>query len=255
MLFNQATFIGVDPTAGKEPFRYAALDHRLRLLALAEGEMDEVMAFAGGQQQALVAVNAPRRPNQGLMSDDTYRARLSPPPRSGRYLGYRVAEYELRQQSIHIYRTPARPEDCPRWIQVGFQVYQRLEDLGYRPLSTREAKLRYLEVYPHACFCIWLNQAPLPKKSLEGRIQRQLTLFGLGVELRDPMIFFEEITRHRLLQGTLPAGIIFAPPELDALTAALMAWLSASHPQEMMRVGDPAEGEIVLPRQPLESLR
>ena len=31
MLFNEATFIGVDPTAGKEPFVYAAIDHRLRL--------------------------------------------------------------------------------------------------------------------------------------------------------------------------------------------------------------------------------
>jgi hypothetical protein len=254
MLFNQATFIGVDPTAGQEPFVYAALDHQLRLLALAEGEIDEVMAFIGGQQQALVGVNAPRRLNQGLMADESYRSRLSPPPRSGRYLGYRVAEYELRQQAIHTYRTPRHISTCPRWIQVGFRVYQRLEGLGYRPNRPGERSWQYIEVYPHACFCVWLKAAPLPKKSLEGRIQRQLALFELGVELRDPMTFFEEITRHRLLMGTLPEGILFSPAELDALAAAYMAWITALHPDKTTQVGDPTEGEIVLPTEPLRSL-
>jgi len=43
MLFTQTTFIGIDPTAGQRPFVYAALDSDLRLLALGEGDLDEVL--------------------------------------------------------------------------------------------------------------------------------------------------------------------------------------------------------------------
>ena len=65
MLFNETSFIGIDPTAGKRPMAYAALDRDLSLIALGEGDLDAVTAFVAGQQSAYVAVNAPPRPNQG----------------------------------------------------------------------------------------------------------------------------------------------------------------------------------------------
>ena len=43
MLFNETTFIGIDPTAGKRPMAYAALDRDLNPLALGEGDLDAVM--------------------------------------------------------------------------------------------------------------------------------------------------------------------------------------------------------------------
>ena len=116
MLFNETTFIGIDPTAGKRPMAYAALDQDLRVLALDKGNFDEITAFVGGQQAAFVAVNSPRQPNQGLMKRDEVREKLKPVPRPGRWLGYRVAEYLLRQHNIHIMRTCSEVKKCPNWM-------------------------------------------------------------------------------------------------------------------------------------------
>ena len=60
-------FIGVDPTAGRQPFAYAALDHDGRLIALAEGELEDVLALADSEGAAFVAVNAPSRTNVGVV--------------------------------------------------------------------------------------------------------------------------------------------------------------------------------------------
>ncbi|MEN6409592.1 MAG: hypothetical protein ABFD44_07775, partial [Anaerolineaceae bacterium] len=96
MLFDHATFIGINPTGSRAPYTYTALDENLKLLALGEGESEEVLAFVGGQETAIVAVCAPRRANQGLMNQEVVRQNLTPQPRPGRWIDYRLAEYELR---------------------------------------------------------------------------------------------------------------------------------------------------------------
>ena len=245
MFTNQVAYIGVDPTAGQKPFTVAALDSDLRLLALRQGEMDDVLAFIGGQQSAWVAVCAPRRPNQRVMADPAVRESLSPAPRPGRWTGLRLAEYLLRQRHIFCPHTAAEEQACPAWMQRGFLFYRHLEKLGFCPES-ETCPNHYLEVYPHASFCALLGLAPFAKTTLDGRLQRQLVLYEQRLHIPDPMAFFEEITRHRLLQGILP-GNLYLPAELDALVAALTAWLVDRHPERTMRVGDPQEGQIVLP--------
>jgi hypothetical protein len=247
MLFASTTFIGIDPTAGQKPFAYAALDSDRRLLALGQGSLDEMLAFAAGQRQAFVAVCAPRRPNQGLMTQDTVRQNLNPPPHPGRWVNFRLAEYLLRQHNIIVPQTYANPEDCPRWMQMGFTLFRRLDGFGYQPYPHEDCPRQSLEVYPHAAFTALLGVTPFPKHSLEGRLQRQLILHDLKLPVPDPMDFFEEITRHRLLKGVLPAGDLHTPFELDALVAAYTAWLCASQPQDVSLLGDPAEGQIALP--------
>ena len=79
-LFTETTFVGIDPTAGQRPFVYAALNAELQLLAIGLGEINNVLAFVAGQQQALVAAytgclaaNTPEQtctlghPDEGLM--------------------------------------------------------------------------------------------------------------------------------------------------------------------------------------------
>jgi len=41
MLFTHTAYIGIDPTAGRSPFTYAALDDERNLLALADGELED----------------------------------------------------------------------------------------------------------------------------------------------------------------------------------------------------------------------
>ena len=247
MFTTQSIFIGIDPTAGKKPFSYAVLDGSLRLLVLAQGTLDEVLAFCGGQRGAVAAVCAPRRPNQGLMEQEELRQRISPPPKPGRWTGFRLAEYLLRQHHIATYKTPAAEQDCPAWMRMGFQLYRRLEGFGYQPYPVAEAPLQWLEVYPHACYCALLGQVPLPKNTFEGRIQRQLALVEQELDIPDPMELFEEITRYRLLQGILPLDELYSQGELDALVAAYTAWLAADQPAKVTALGDPAEGVVIVP--------
>src|SRR4030042_6691100 len=189
MFYTHTTFIGIDPTAGVRPFPYASIDGAQRLLALGHGELDEILAFAAGQRQAMVAVCAPRRPNQGVMENEQVRAGLNPVPRPGRWQNFRLCEYQLRQHRISSPQTPALEEKSPRWMRMGFLLFRRLEALGYREHGTREAERQTLEVYPHASYTVLLGQAPYPKHTLEGRLQRQLLLYELKLDIPDPMRF------------------------------------------------------------------
>jgi predicted RNase H-like nuclease len=132
-------------------------------------------------------------------------------------------------------------------MQMGFSLHRRLDGLGYHSFPAEESSRQCLEVYPHACFAVLLEVIPFPKYSLEGRLQRQLALHEKNLNVPDPMRIFEEITRHRLLKGILPVENLYSPGELDALVAAFTAWMAATRPDEITLLGDPAEGQIVLP--------
>jgi len=247
MLFDTTLFIGVDPSGGRKPFTYAALDQNGKLVALKESELEDLLAFIAGQPGAYVAINAPPRPNKGLIRQDKIRQNLPPLHISGRSLDMRMAEHQLREHGINVSMTPSRAELCANWVQTGFDFYRRIAAMGFAPYPAPDTSYQWIETHPHAIFCVLLEQAPLAKPTLEGRLQRQLVLYEQGLNIRDPMDFFEEITRHRLLKGILPLEQIYTPEELDAIAAAYVAYVAARHPDQVKRVGDALEGQIVLP--------
>ncbi len=67
MLFTDSVYIGVDLTSGHKALTYAALDHDLNLVALADAELEETLAFLAGQKSAVVAVNAPSHVNHSVV--------------------------------------------------------------------------------------------------------------------------------------------------------------------------------------------
>lgn len=252
MLFTRMSYLGIDPKAGDRPIVYAAIDDSLTLQAKGQGSLDDVVAFAAGQQHAVVAICAPRRSNTGIMSHEEYRQSLSPPPPPGRWLNFRACEYLLRLHNLHIPRTPREGEKIPGWMQNGFRLFQRLDELGFQPFCNEGGDHQTIEIYPHASYAALLGKIPFPKNTIEGRLQRQLVLFDLKLNVPDPMLFFEEITRSRLLRGILPTEGLFNPGELDALAGAYTAWLSNHRPGEILRFGDSQEGEILVPVNPLK---
>ncbi|HSO26695.1 MAG TPA: DUF429 domain-containing protein [Anaerolineales bacterium] len=255
MFFNQTTFIGVDPTAGQRPFVFVALDSDLRLLAISQGQLEDVLAFCGGQRQAVVGVCAPRRPNQGLLQRDDVRRRLQPAPRPGRWENFRLVEYLLRQYNIFAPQTRNRAEDCPSWMQMSFRLFDRLDHLGYDNYPADESVLQTVEVYPYGAYAALLGVQPFPKHTLEGRLQRQLALHDRKLQIPDPMRLFEEITRYKVLSGNLPVDdILYSPEELDALAAAYTAWLALREPEAVCALGDPEEGQVIMPVAELEPL-
>lgn len=242
---SSSMFVGIDPTAGRHPFTYAAVDRDGRLAKLAAGELEELLAFLEEAAPDGVAINAPRRPNRGLVRRRMEKERQTSSPLRGADL--RQAEYELRGRGISVSPTPSRPELCAAWQQMGFDLYRRLDGLGFVPYPGEKTSRFYLETHPHAVYCVLLGQLPLPKPTLEGRLQRQLILSERGMGIKDPMDFFEEITRHKLLHGQLPMEFVYIPEELDALAAACVAWAAVDAQDELTLVGDGEEGQIVLP--------
>lgn len=250
MLLPDRIFVGVDSTSGRKAFTYAALDQDLRLVALADAEMDELTAFLGGHSSAMVAVNSPSHLNAGIVRKRLQMQSLT--PRVVRGADIREAEFDLHARGVTISGTPQVEAACPAWMQLGFAFYQKLASLGFKAYPAEKATHVWLETHPHAAFCVLLGTIPLPKPTLEGRLQRGLVLFEKGLRIRDPMAFLEEITRHRLLHGLLPVDMLLSPEQLDALVAAYTGWLAGVKPAEVTCLGNRQEGYLTLPAPELQ---
>jgi hypothetical protein len=250
MFFTDSAFIGITPTSGHKSFNYAALDKDLNLFALAEGEIDDVTAFLAGQSSATVAVNAPASVNRGLVRETTKKKMLT--PYQIRRTELRLVEHEMREHGITVTKTPASVELCPAWMQAGFELYRKLGKMGFQKYSEKDSAHQILETNPHACYCVMAGHVPLARLSLEGRVQRQIILYECGLRIKDPMDFFEEITRYKLAKGIWPMELLYQPDQLDSLAAAYTAWLAIHKPEHTLSLGDVKEGVLVLPEKMLK---
>ncbi len=250
MLSADSIFAGVDPTAAHKSFTVAVLDHDLNVLDLREAESEEVVDLLAAKKATTVAINAPSHLNAGIV-----RSRMQEAVGGAHQLrgvDLRVAEHELRQRGIPVSGTGARESSCAAWVRIGLGLYRSLAARGFDFYPSDGCPYRMLETHPHAAFCALLGRAPLSKPSFEGRMQRQLALYERGVRLRDPMDFLEEITRHKLLNGILPAELLYSPEQLDALVAAFTAWVASEKAGELSRLGAREEGVIHLPARELK---
>jgi len=250
MLFTDTTYVGIDPTSSRKTFTYAALDRDLNLVSLADGETEEVLTFLAAQKSATVAVNAPAGVNRGLVRAKIKKEMLT--THQVRGAEYRMAEFVLREHGIAVSGTPASVGACPAWMQVGFELYRKLGKLGFAKFPDADSTHQILETHPQAGFCVLLNDTPLPKPTIEGRLQRQLLLYEQGLRIKDPMDFFEEITRHKMMKGIWPVELLYQPEQLDALIAAFTAWCAVHKPAQVVSIGDEKEGMIVLPGRELK---
>lgn len=255
MLYPKGIFVGVNPASGRRPARYAALDSDLRIVALGQGELEQVLAFVAGAQASVIAVNAPQSLSKGLLQKPEVRLQYNLPPAGRRWRDWRVCEFELRRRNIRLHNSPSRKKTAPAWLKASFRVYKRLGEMGYSPLiSDRRGDLPWLvETQPHACFTVMLGHRPFFRGSLEGCLQRQLVLYVEGLDIANPMHALEEITRHHLLSGDLPLDALHDPENLDALVAAYTGYLTAVKPEKTTQVGMPSEGLITLAAGELKS--
>ncbi len=249
MLFADAVYVGISPSAGVRPMHYAALDADLHILALDHGDLERVLAFVAGHEKAVVAVNAPQAPNRGLMLNPEIRRKYNLRPGRETWGKWRVCEFELRRSNIRLYNTPDKEQAARRWMQNGFKLFRRLVDLGYQQFILEEelSPRTMLEVQPHAAFTAMLGVRPFLKRTLEGRMQRQLVLYLEGMDIPNPLHALEEITRHHLLSGHLPLADLYEQEPLDALVAAYTAYLVGDSPERISQIGDAEEGLITLP--------
>ncbi|MEE9513177.1 MAG: DUF429 domain-containing protein [Anaerolineales bacterium] len=249
MLFTNGIFVGIDPTAGKRPMQYVALDRNLKLVAMDRGELESILAFVGSLETAVVAIDAPQSPNRGLMGQPDVRRRFNLQQGGRTWRQWRVSEYELRRRNIRVYNTPSDEESAHAWVRTGIEIFRRLRLMGFREFRADD-KTRprvMVEARSHAGFTVLLEHRPFLKQTLEGRMQRQLQLYLEGLDIPNPMHSLEEITRHHLLTGNLPLENLYDHEQLDAMMAAYTGYMAAMKPEEVIQVGDPEEGCITLP--------
>jgi hypothetical protein len=251
MAFNPLAYVGINISSGHRSYTMAALDVDLHLQAISQGEEMEVLGYCAGLSSVLVTVNAPPHPNSGLMNDPEFCKSLTPPPHAGRRINMRVAEYEARLHGLSVPRAPATIEDSPVWMRKGYDLYDSLGNLEYQPFPSDASTRQWIESQAETFFYALMGVIPFEANSLEGRIQRQLVLYDRQLPVSDPMDFFEEVTRYRLLHSILPVEKIFSFQELNALAMAYAGWLAINKPQQIIRLGAPEEGQFAVPVLPV----
>ncbi|MEN8241500.1 MAG: DUF429 domain-containing protein [Chloroflexota bacterium] len=248
MLFTSETYIGIDPSRGKKAISYTALNKSLEPVGGGKGELAEVVAFIGGQQQAVVGVVGPSALNQQILMDPERRTALLIPISRGRPGDMRVAEHLLKQRGLPVYRTPSSGGKIPGWMETAFGLHGKLHQLGFAGSGADPtAERMVIECVPEVCFRAWISGEIMAANLFFGRLQRQLCLYNLGVDIADPMDFFEEITRHRVLHGQVPEGDIWSPSQVQCFAAAYLAWQAKNQPDQVGRVGVVGEGFITVP--------
>jgi hypothetical protein len=116
--------------------------------------------------------------------------------------------------------SPARKSTAP----ISIEFKNKLAHAGYKSIMKNDPH-QWAETDSQKCFRQLCEKELFPGRTLEGRIQRALILYEEGLQINDPMDFFEEITRHKLMQGILPLENLYSAKQLDALMAAYVAWM------------------------------
>ena len=244
------TFIGVEANRNRAyPFTFAAIDRDLAIRTIGQGTIKDAYAFLAGQKNALAAINFPTTLSKGLLKCGDIREKTYAKSQSEGLANLRLVEFELLERGVQIARTPGSLKKSPQWMKLGFRLFEELGKLGYCPFPAEGSPRQFFECQGEAAFWNLLGHAPLKEHTLEGGIQRQLALQSVGLPVPDAMQFFEEITRHHLLNSTLPLGSLFSNEELNALAAAYTAWLAIVQADKVNRIGDEIEGFIFLPKQ------
>lgn len=114
---------------------------------------------------------------------------------------------------------------------------KKLKLAGFSPASQNPGDRKWIESNAQE-FYRAIRAGLFPRRTLEGRIQRALILHEQGVKIHDPMDFFEEITRHKLLKGILPDENMYSVKQLDALAVAYVAWMAVQRPHKVEIRGD-----------------
>ncbi|HEX5837669.1 MAG TPA: hypothetical protein VFY26_07545 [Anaerolineales bacterium] len=146
-----------------------------------------------------------------------------------------LEEYERVSLAIHVPTSRAG-------MDIYADLRKKLGQAGFKPFVQRDGELQWSETRTEECFRAFQPKL-LPRRTIDGRIQRALILYEEGLQLGDPMDYYEEITRHKLLQGILPAETIYSIRQLDALAAAYIAWMAENRPGQVV-----TRGELILPK-------
>ncbi|MBI9047416.1 MAG: hypothetical protein JEZ06_23220 [Anaerolineaceae bacterium] len=244
---DSQVFLGIAIASGDRPFTALVIDRNLCIHSLHQINLNELLAFISKFDQVLLGINAPSGLNQGLLDNNAPLPGMFMGPGRPRKFNMRQAEFDLIKLDLPARETPSNMRNCPRWMRLGFKLYACLRDMGFSHYDGGQAAKQFFEVKGETGF-FGLNKHELYlSRSLEGRIQRQLILYREGLRIKNPMVFFEEVTPFRLLASTLPVDLIYEEVELNAMLAAYTALLIETQEERVRKFGDEEEGIVYVP--------
>ena len=188
----------------------------------------DAIIFAG------VDISSGRRPFTFAALDEEFKIRLLEKGDHSEALSW-LTEHDIHWLAINV-------PSAKRGYELFADFKDRLMQTGFKPFSARDAAKQWLETNAQDCFRTLSGHNLLPRRTLEGRLQRGAILYERGLQVVDPVDMFEEITRYKLVQGILPMDNLHSPTELDALAAAYLAWMSVNRPGQVV-----LQGGFVLP--------
>ena len=136
-----------------------------------------------------------------------------------------------------------------RGQQVCTELKKKIAQAGFKPYLTSNAPKQWVQTIPLECFRSLSGQIPQSRRTLGGLIQRTLILYDQGLQINDPMGFFEEITRHHLMAGVMPMELLYSASEVDALAAAYVSWMLINKPVQVDLTKGVGQGMILIPRE------
>ena len=142
-----------------------------------------------------------------------------------------------------------RKTSSTRSQKISDELKKKIIEAVFKPYLTSNAPRQWVETNPVECFRSLAGQTLLPRRSLGGQLQRALILYEQGLQIADPMDFFEEITRHHVLAGAMPTELLYSASELDAFAAGSVAWMLINKPVQVDLTKDLGKGMIVIPRE------
>ena len=142
-----------------------------------------------------------------------------------------------------------RKTSSTRSQKISDELKKKIIEAVFKPYLTSNAPRQWVETNPVECFRSLAGQTLLPRRSLGGQLQRALILYEQGLQIADPMDFFEEITRHHVLAGAMPTELLYSASELDAFAAGSVAWMLINKPVQVDLTKDVGKGMIVIPRE------
>ena len=236
------SYIGIEPLINSNSFAYVSLDADRKLLAIGEGSLTDVFSYLIGQEALVVAIHGPGWMGRSIEGFDFAGDEAPPAVRS-----LRACELAAWRESIPVEFTPSKAGKFSPACRRGYQLIQML--LRYQFLFAHQtpANKILIETQPAACYHQLVDIAPLSDDTFLGRIQRQLILHDHNLPVQDPMIFFEEITRYKLMMGKVSLQSFLVPQELNAMVMAYTSWLFHQQPAQTRRYGDDADGMLIFP--------
>jgi len=218
---TQKCWLGIDVHEKSLEIAVLSEDKTIKFFRADTGNWAQLNQILEEQKPLLIAIDAPSSTNKGKMRERAIRAQLG--LKNQEWQNCRVSEYLLGVGGY--FWTRSEEKNCARWMRTGFELYNFLLKKGHK-IASSEQKGSVLEVHPAYGFRWLISPRKLSKKSSPQGKKQRIEILSRFISLPQ-----KNLNTHNI----------------DALLASLLARFYSTKEYPCYFVGDPEEGQILIP--------